>query len=124
MREGVTVKAPKAVGPYSQAIVSGGHVYCSGQLPLDLDGNVVAGGIKKQTKRVIENIIAILDGIDSVLDNVVKVNVYLADMNDFQEFNAVYSNYFRFDPKPARSTVEVSRLPKNVKIEIDCIAEV
>ena len=118
-----TEKAPKAIGPYSQAIKSGNYVFLSGQIPINPEtGKIVNGGIKEQTEIVIRNIIEILKAAGSNIEDVVKVNVYLASMEDFEEMNSVYAKYFL--NRPARSTIEVGKLPKGVKIEIDVIAEV
>jgi len=116
--------APKAIGPYSQAIISGGLVFCSGQVPIDpATGELVAGGIQEQTHRSLMNLKAVLEAAGSGLDRVVKTTVFLQSMNDFAAMNAVYATYFSNDP-PARSTVEVARLPRNALVEIECIAQV
>lgn len=114
--------APSAIGPYSQAVLSGGFIFCSGQICLKPDGSLLVGGIKEQTARVIENLSAVLKACGRDLSSVVKTTVYLSDMNHFAEMNAVYEQYFGLS-KPARATVQVSRLPKDVLVEIDCIAE-
>ncbi|MFN3704520.1 MAG: RidA family protein [Thermoflexales bacterium] len=117
-----TTDAPPAIGPYSQAIVTEGFVFCSGQIPLDpTTGQVVEGDIRAQTHRVIQNLRAVLEAAQSGLDKVVKTTVFLQDMNDFAAMNSVYSEYFAVNP-PARSTVQVSQLPRGVLIEIECIA--
>ncbi|WP_456395792.1 RidA family protein [Thermococcus sp.] len=122
MKEAVfTDKAPRPIGPYSQAIKAGEFLFISGQIPVDRDGNPVEGGIKAQTRQVLENIRAILEAAGAGLDNVVKVTVYLKDMNDFGAMNEVYAEYFG-SSKPARAAVEVSRLPKDVRIEVEAIA--
>ncbi len=113
--------APRPIGPYSQAVKVGNFLFISGQIPADKDGNLVKGDIKAQTRQVLENIKAILEAAGAGLENVVKVTVYLKDMNDFGAMNEVYSEYFG-ESKPARAAVEVSRLPKDVKIEIEAIA--
>jgi 2-iminobutanoate/2-iminopropanoate deaminase len=119
-----TSGAPAAIGPYSQAIISNGMAFLSGQIPLDpATGQVVAGGIEEQTVRVFDNLKAVLESSGSSLANVVKTTVYLKDMGEFAAMNAVYGRYFTENP-PARATVEVSRLPKDVRVEIDCIAAV
>ena len=117
-----TDKAPNAVGPYSQAISSEPMVFVSGQIPLDpATGNVVKGDIKAQTKRTLTNVKEILTAAGSSMDEVVKITVFLTDMNDFAEMNKTYAEFFG-DKPPARTCVEVSRLPKDVNIEIDAIA--
>ncbi len=114
--------APGAIGPYSQAIITPqGFVYTSGQIPLDpASGNIVAGDIKVQTARVMENLKAILEASGSGMDRVVKTTVFLADMGEFAAMNEVYASYFKENP-PARSTVQVARLPRDVRIEIEAI---
>jgi 2-iminobutanoate/2-iminopropanoate deaminase len=119
--------APAAIGPYSQAVRVGNLLFTSGQIPLDpATGQVVPGGIAEQTKRVLENLEAILEEAGSSLDRVVKTTVFLKDMNDFAAMNTVYSAYFEGEESepPARSTVEVSRLPRNVLVEIELVAEI
>lgn len=117
-----TEKAPKPVGPYSQAIKVGNLIFGSGQIPIDpATGNVVKGDITTQTRRVIENIKAVLEAAGCNLRDVVSVNVFLKDLNDYDRFNQVYSEYFREKP-PARTTVEASNLPKGVLIEMNFIA--
>lgn len=124
MEEVITNKAPRAIGPYSQAIVSKGHIYCSGQISIDpVTSEVVAGGISEQTEQVLKNLKAVLEWHGSGLEKVVKVTAYLVDMADFPKFNEVYAQYFKFNPKPARATIGVSALPKNVRVEIELIAE-
>jgi 2-iminobutanoate/2-iminopropanoate deaminase len=117
-------RAPKAIGPYSQAVKarSGNLVFVSGQIALDpKTGTVVDGGIEIQTKRILENLSAVLAAAGSGLDRVVKTTVFLKDMNDFTGMNRVYEIYFQSEP-PARSTVQVCRLPKDVLVEIECVA--
>jgi len=117
-----TDSAPKAIGPYSQAIKANGFIFASGQIPLDpVTMQIVEGGIREQTERVLTSIGAVLEASDSSLDRVVKTTVFLADLNDFGEMNEVYGKFFGETP-PARSTVEVRRLPRDVRIEIDVIA--
>jgi len=119
-----TEKAPKAIGPYSQAVAHGGLVYCSGQIPLDpATGALITGGIAEQTARVIENLKAVLEAAGSSLDLVLKTTVYLQDMGEFAAMNEVYAKYFSTNP-PARATVQAARLPRDVKVEIDCVAAV
>ncbi len=116
-----TTNAPAAIGPYSQAIKANGLVFCSGQIPLKADGTLVAGGIVEQTEQVLTNLKAVLEAAGSGLDKVVKTTVFLANMADFAAMNEVYGRYF-VKNKPARATVQVARLPKDVLVEIDCIA--
>ena len=116
-----TERAPQAIGPYSQAVRIGNLLFISGQIPLDRSGRIVEGGIRVQTQRVMENIRAIVEGAGGRMDDIVKTTVYLKDMDDFQDFNEVYGEFFPEDP-PARATVEVSNLPKGVGIEIEAIA--
>jgi 2-iminobutanoate/2-iminopropanoate deaminase len=119
-----TDKAPKAIGPYSQAIVYGGLAYLSGQIPLDpATGQLVEGDIAAQTTRVLENLKAVLEACGSGLDRVLKTTVYIKDMGEFAKMNEVYGKYFSENP-PARSTVEAARLPRDVRVEIDAIAMV
>ena len=123
MREVIATKdAPLAIGPYSQAIKAAGLVFCSGQIALDpAAGTVVEGDVSQQSDRVLRNISAVLAGAGSSLDRVVKTTVFLKNMGDFAAMNEVYGRYFKTAP-PARSTVEVARLPKDVLVEIDVIA--
>ncbi|HEY2932577.1 MAG TPA: RidA family protein [Acidobacteriota bacterium] len=117
-----TDRAPKAIGPYSQAIATDSLIFVSGQIPIDpATGNLTGGGIVDQTHQVLKNLSSILEAAGSSLKKAVKTTVYLSDMNMFQEMNAVYQEYFQADP-PARATVQVSRLPKDVLVEIDVIA--
>ena len=117
-----TDRGPKAIGPYSQAIRANGFVFLSGQIPLDPQTQqVVEGDAAVQTERVLENLKAVVEAAGSSIQRVVKTTVFLADMNDFAAMNEVYSRYFVTHP-PARSTVEVARLPRNVRVEIDLIA--
>lgn len=114
--------APKAIGPYSQAIQAGGLIYCSGQIPLDpATMAVLEGTVADQTRRVMLNLKAVLESAGSSLEAVVKTTVFLRDMNDFAVMNGAYGEFFPTQP-PARATVQVSRLPKDVAVEIDCIA--
>lgn len=123
MRQAVTTaSAPKAIGPYSQAIRAGSLLFVSGQVPIDPEtGNLVEGDIATQTRRVFDNIGAILKAAHGTFDQVVRTTVYLADMNDFAAMNEVYGTYFS-SPAPARATVQVARLPKDARVEIDVIA--
>jgi 2-iminobutanoate/2-iminopropanoate deaminase len=119
-----TNNAPKAIGPYSQAIKHNGLVYTSGQIALNSDGHLVSvDDVIGQTKQVLTNLSAVLEEAGSSLNDVIKTTIYLADMNDFAAVNEVYGEFFG-EHKPARSTVAVKTLPLNVKIEIDCIAVV
>jgi len=123
MRDAVsTDAAPKAIGPYSQAVRSGSLVFVSGQIPLDpATGVMEDGDIAAQTHRVFANLRAILEAAGTSLDHVVRATVYLADMNDFAVVNEVYGTYFSA-PAPARATVQAARLPKDARVEIDVIA--
>jgi 2-iminobutanoate/2-iminopropanoate deaminase len=117
-----TDRGPKAIGPYSQAVRANGFVFLSGQIALDpKTQQIVEGGVSLQTERVLENLKAILEAAGSSVHRVVKTTVFLADMNEFGAMNEVYSRYFVNNP-PARSTIEASRLPRNVRVEIDLIA--
>jgi 2-iminobutanoate/2-iminopropanoate deaminase len=117
-----TENAPGAIGPYSQAVKTGNLIFVSGQIPIDPNtGEFVPGDIPEQTSQVLKNLSAILEAAGSNLNEVVKTTVFLADMNDFSAMNAVYSEYF-IDNKPARATVEAARLPRDARVEIDCIA--
>ena len=117
-----TDKAPAAIGPYSQAVKAGGFLFLSGQMALDpASGQVVEGDVRAQTERVLQNLQAVLAAAGSSLAAVVKTTVFLADMNDFAAMNEVYGRFFSSDP-PARVTVQVARLPKDVPVEIDLIA--
>ena len=119
-----TERAPGAVGPYSQAIVAGGFVWCSGQIPLDPStGQLVQGEIEDETRQVLSNLRAVLDAAGSSLDRVVRATVYLADLSDFERVNAVYAESFGDQP-PARVCIEACGLPKGARIEIDAIAEI
>jgi 2-iminobutanoate/2-iminopropanoate deaminase len=123
MREIVSTEhGPKAIGPYSQAVKANGFVFISGQVALHpATGQLVEGGIAQQTERVLENLRGIVEASGSSMHKAVKVTVFLKDMNDFAAMNEIYARYFPSAP-PARSTVEVARLPKDVRIEIDLIA--
>ena len=116
-----TKNAPEAIGPYSQAVVVDGVLYSSGQIALNSSGELIKGGIKEQTRQVLENLKAVLEEAGASLDSVVKTTIFLDDMEDFQAVNEVYGEYFGSN-RPARSTVAVDRLPKDVKVEIDLIA--
>lgn len=124
MKEVVSTKeAPAAVGAYSQAIRANGLVFTAGQIPLTPDGNLLEGTIEEQTRQCLDNVEAILEEAGTGLDNVVKVTVFLDDIDDFDEMNETYSTYFDEDP-PARSAVEAGNLPKGVGLEIEAVAVV
>jgi 2-iminobutanoate/2-iminopropanoate deaminase len=117
-----TEQGPKAIGPYSQAVKANGFVFLSGQIPLDpKTQQIVEGDVTRQTEQVLENLKVVVEAAGSSLQRVVKTTVFLADLKDFSEMNEVYARYFVSDP-PARSTVEVARLPRDVRVEIDLIA--
>lgn len=117
-----TADAPAAIGPYSQAMKAGGFLFVSGQIPLDpKSGELVAGSIAEQTRQVMENLRAVLAAAGLGLDRVVKTTIYLASLDDFATVNAIYGEYFAGEP-PARATVEVSRLPRGARVEIEAIA--
>ena len=118
-----TNDAPEAIGPYSQAMILDKIIYTSGQIALDpASGELVSGGIENQTRRVIENLKAVLEEAGSDLESVIKTTCFLADINDFSDFNQIYAEYFT--GKPARSCVAVKTLPKNALVEIEAIAEI
>jgi 2-iminobutanoate/2-iminopropanoate deaminase len=118
-----TPHAPAAIGPYSQAVVCGNLLFTSGQIPLKPDGQLLEGGIREQAEQVFKNLEAVLSAAGSGFNKVVKATVFLKDMNQFGELNEVYASYFQ-DHKPARSTVEVARLPRDVLVEIELIAAI
>lgn len=118
-----TEHAPAAIGPYAQAVRVGDLLFTSGQIPLRPDGTLVEGDIRAQAEQVLNNLRAVLEAGGSGLEHVVKCTCFLADMNDFAAMNEVYGSFFTSDP-PARSAVEVARLPRDVKIEIEAIAQV
>ena len=119
-----TEKAPQAIGPYSQAVASNGVVYLSGQIPINpATGSLLDGDTASQTELVLENLKAVLEASGTTLGNVLKVTVFLKDMEDFAAMNEVYARYFTTNP-PARAAVEVARLPKDVRVEMDAIAAV
>jgi 2-iminobutanoate/2-iminopropanoate deaminase len=123
MREVIrTDQGPKAIGPYSQAIKANGFIFVSGQIAFDpATGKPLEGGAAEQTERILQNLKAIVEAAGSSLDRAVRLSVFLKDMNDFAAMNEVYARYFPADP-PARTTVEVARLPRDFKVEIDLIA--
>ncbi|HEX5702736.1 MAG TPA: RidA family protein [Pyrinomonadaceae bacterium] len=117
-----TERAPRAIGPYSQAVRSGNFLFASGQIPIDpATGEFVAGGITEQTEQVMRNVSAILEAAGANLQQVVKTTVFLADMDDFTAMNEVYGRFFGEDP-PARATVQAARLPRDARVEIEAIA--
>lgn len=116
-----TTNAPAAIGPYSQAIKANGLVYTSGQIPLTPEGELVERDIKKQTRQVLDNLKNVLEAAESSFDNVIKVTIFLENMDDFGIVNVIYAEYFG-EHKPVRSTVAVKTLPKNVMVEMDVIA--
>lgn len=117
-----TEKAPGAIGPYSQAVKAGNMVFCSGQIPIDVaTGEFVSDDVAEQTRQVLTNLSAVLEAAGTSLNNVVKTTVFLADMNDFAAMNEVYAEFFS-ENKPARATVQAARLPKDARVEIECIA--
>jgi len=118
----VTRNAPQAIGPYSQAVVAGGFVFASGQIPIDpRTGELVEGDVAAQTEQVLRNLTTVLEAAGTGLERVVKTTVFLADMNDFGAMNEVYGRYFKKEP-PARATVEAARLPRDARVEIEAIA--
>jgi len=121
-KEVKTDKAPQAIGPYSQGIVANGFVFCSGQIPIvPQTGQLDTGGIEDQTRQVLKNVSAVLEAAGTSLDNVVKATVFLQNMNDFAAMNKVYAEFFK-TPFPARAAVQVARLPRDVKVEIEVLA--
>ncbi len=119
-----TENAPGAIGPYSQAVKTGNMVFCSGQIPIDVKtGEFVSNDVAEQTEQVLKNLSAVLEAAGSDLNKVVKTTVFLADMNDFTAMNEVYARFFD-ENKPARATVQAARLPRDARVEIDCIAVV
>lgn len=123
MKEIITTEnAPGAIGPYSQAVKTKNMVFCSGQIPIDPStGEFVSDDVAEQTAQVLKNLSAVLEAAGTDLNNVVKTTVFLADMNDFTAMNKVYAEYFSTN-KPARATVQAARLPKDARVEIECIA--
>ncbi|MEC8636546.1 MAG: RidA family protein [Bacteroidota bacterium] len=118
-----TLKAPSPIGPYNQAILANDTLYLSGQIGLDPQTmEVVVGGVKEQTKQVMENLKAVLEAAEMTFDNVVKSSIFLTNMSDFGQVNGIYGSYFNNETAPARETVAVKTLPKNVRVEISMIA--
>ncbi len=120
-----TDNAPAAIGPYSQAVISNGMVFVSGQIALDASsGEVVGDTLDIQTRRVLDNLKAVVEAAGSSMDKVIKTTVYMTDLSAFNELNGIYAEYFFNEPYPARATVEVSALPKDVLVEIDAVASI
>lgn len=117
-----TDKAPQAIGPYSQGIRTGNLIFTSGQIPAGPESGTIADGIERQTRQAIENVKAVLEAAGAGLSDVVKTTVFIKDLSDFAKINEIYAEYFS-EPYPARSCVEVARLPKDVLIEIEAVAE-
>ncbi len=117
-----TDNAPQAIGPYSQAVMVEGILYSSGQIALTPEGQLIEGGVAEQTRQVLNNLSAVLEAAGGTLNDVIKTTIFLADMDDFAVVNEVYAEFFG-DHRPARSTVAVKTLPKEVLVEIDCIAK-
>jgi 2-iminobutanoate/2-iminopropanoate deaminase len=118
-----TNNAPEALGPYSHATEINGLLFTSGQIPLKTDGQIVSDDVQEQTRQVLENLKVVLDAAGSDIESVVKATIFIKDMNEFQKINEIYGEYFDAH-QPARSCVEVARLPKDVKVEIELIAKV
>jgi 2-iminobutanoate/2-iminopropanoate deaminase len=116
-----TERAPKAVGPYSQAVVANGFIFCAGQLGIDPQRGDLLDGVENQTHQAIKNLQAVLEGGGSSLEHTVKTTIFIQDMNDYAKINEIYGSYFD-KHKPARATVEVARLPKDALVEIDAVA--
>lgn len=117
-----TDKASLPVGPYNQGVSTGSLIYTAGQIPLDKAGNMVPGGIKEQTKQVLENVKAVVEAGGSTLDKIIKATVFLKDLNDFAGMNEVYGQYFKAENAPARTTIQVARIPKDSLVEIEVVA--
>ena len=123
MQSIATDKAPAAIGPYSQAVVAGGLLFCSGQIPLDpVSGELVVGTVEQETERVMENLRGVLEAAGTDFNHLVKTTIYLTDMSDFAAVNQVYGQYFT-NIKPARATVAVAALPRGARVEIEAVAE-
>ncbi|MBQ3425801.1 MAG: RidA family protein [Clostridia bacterium] len=120
MKQILTTPAPEAIGPYSQAIISGNMLYCSGQIPVDPKTGIIPDGVKAQADQALTNVKNLVSAAGGKIENTVKTTVFIKDMNDFAVINEIYSKYFT-EPFPARSCVEVSRLPKDVLLEIEVI---
>ena len=122
MKQISTDKAPAAIGPYSQAIRSGNMLFCSGQIPVDPETGIIPEGVKAQAEQALTNVKNLIAAAGSSIENVIKTTVFIKDMNDFAVINEIYAKYFT-DPFPARSCVEVARLPKDVLLEVEAIVE-
>ena len=122
MKQISTDKAPAAIGPYSQAIKSGNMLFCSGQIPVDPETGIIPDGVKAQAEQALTNVKNLIAAAGSSIDNVIKTTVFIKDMNDFAVINEIYAKYFT-EPFPARSCVEVARLPKDVLLEVEAIVE-
>ncbi len=119
-----TTNASLPVGPYNQGMVIGNLIYTAGQIPLDKEGNMVPGGIKEQTKQVLENVKAVIEAGGSKLDNVIKATVFMKDLSDFAGMNEIYGQYFKSENAPARTTIQVARIPKDSLVEIEVVAHI
>lgn len=122
MKQISTNSAPAAIGPYSQAIISGNLLFCSGQIPVNPATGTIPEGIAAQAEQALTNVKSLIEAAGASIDNVIKTTVFIKDMNDFAEINGIYAKYFT-EPFPARSCVEVARLPKDVLLEVEAIAE-
>ena len=123
LKQILSQKAPKAIGPYSQAIKAGNFIFCSGQIALSPEtGEIVSNDVTKQTRQILKNLKEVLKGAGANFKNVVRTDIFVKNIKDFQTINEVYAEFFNFDPKPARQTVEVSALPKGALVEISCLA--
>jgi len=124
LKEVFTDRAPKPIGPYSQAVIHRGTglLFTAGQIALDADtGDIVSGGVEEQTRRVLDNLTAVIEEAGGKMEGVIKTTIFLAHMSDFPKVNAVYETYFRGPPYPARSTVEVAALPREALVEVDAV---
>lgn len=122
MKQVSTNKAPAAIGPYSQAVISGGTLFCSGQIPLDPETGVIPEGVEAQAEQALTNVKNLIESAGGKIDNVIKTTVFIKNMDDFGKINEIYAKYFT-EPFPARSCVEVARLPKDVLLEVEAIVE-
>jgi len=123
LKQILSQKAPKAIGPYSQAIKAGNFIFCSGQIALSPEtGEIVSNDVTKQTRQILKNLKEVLKEAGANFKNVVRTDIFVKNIKDFQTINEVYAEFFNFDPKPARQTVEVSALPKGALVEISCLA--